>query len=80
MFYDYKHNKDYGAFKAAVLKLFVAKHPFNTMQVKKDLKHFPAEVWNLDKKDLLMYSSSRAATTMRSSSSSACTLRGSFLT
>ena len=44
MFYDYKHNKDYGAFKAAVLKLFVAKHPFNTMQVKKDLKHFPAEV------------------------------------
>ena len=41
--YDYEHNKDS---KAVVLKLFGAKRPFDTTQVKKDLKNFPAEVWN----------------------------------
>ena len=34
--YDYEHNKDCASFKAAVLKLFAAKHPFETTQVKKD--------------------------------------------
>ena len=53
--YDYEHNKDYAAFRAAVLKLFAAKRPFDTTQVKKDLKHFSAEAWNGDKKDVMMY-------------------------
>ena len=30
--YDYEHNKDYAAFRAAVLKLFAAKRPFDTVQ------------------------------------------------
>ena len=44
--YDYEHKKDYTAFKAAVLKLFGAKRPFDTTQVKKDPQNFPANVWN----------------------------------
>ena len=31
------------------------KRPFVTTQVKKDLKHFPAEVWNRNNKDAMMY-------------------------
>ena len=53
--YDYKHNKDCASaesFKVAVLKLFAAKRPFDTTQVKKDLKHFPAGAWNRDNKDV----------------------------
>ena len=38
-----------------MLKLFAAKRPFDTTQVKKDLKHFPAEAWNCDNKDVMMY-------------------------
>ena len=42
--YDYEHNTDYGAFKAVVLKLFGAKRPFVTTQIKKDLKNFLTDV------------------------------------
>ena len=52
--YD-EHNKDYAAFKAVVLKLFGAKGPFDTMQIKKDLKNFPTEVWNQHNKEVMMY-------------------------
>ena len=55
---DYEHNKDDGAFKAAVLillKLFGVKRPFDTTQVKKDLMNFPAEVWNQHNREVIMY-------------------------
>ena len=37
-----------------MLKLFAAKRPFDTTQVKKDLKHFSAEARNHDNKDVMM--------------------------
>ena len=55
--YDYEHNEDYGAsrFKAAMLKLVGAKRPFDARQIKKDLKNFPAQVWNQHNKDATMH-------------------------
>ena len=32
-----------------------AKRPFDTMKVKEDLKHFPADVWNCYNKDVMIY-------------------------
>ena len=53
--YDYQQNKDYPSFKAAVLKLFAATRPFETTKAKKDLKNFPAELWDLNNRDVMMY-------------------------
>ena len=44
---DCERNKDHAASKAAVLKAFCAKRPFDTAQAKKDLKPFPVQLWNL---------------------------------
>ena len=41
--------------QCSLLKLFAAKRPFYTTQVKKDLKHFAVDVWNHDNKDVMMY-------------------------
>ena len=38
--YYYQHNKDYQSFKAAGLKLFAAKRPFETTQVKRTSRTF----------------------------------------
>ena len=53
--YNYEQSKDHLAFNVVVLKLFGAKRPHDTMQVKKDLKNFTAEVWKQHNKDVMMY-------------------------
>ena len=65
--YDHEHNKDYAAVRGSA-EAVCCQAPLDTTQVKQDLKHFPAEVWNPDNKDVMMYygtDSSSAATTTR---------------